>query len=92
MSEPIKLSDVEMSTLREIQSKYEEQIFKFGQLYLDKVNLQEKLKLIDTTEETLKSELDSILKNERDWVNQISNKYGDGNLSLKDGTFSPTKI
>jgi len=30
-------------------------------------------------------------KEEETWLNSITTKYGEGSLSLKDGTFIPTK-
>jgi hypothetical protein len=91
MSDTVKLTQEELDELKAIQSIYQEKTYSFGQLYIDKLNLSEKLKEIDSIEATLKQDLIEAQKKEQNWMDKISSKYGDGNLSLKDGTFTPVK-
>lgn len=89
MAEPIKLTEDELGELKNIQNTYQEKTFSFGQLYIDKLNIIEKQKEIESIESKLKQDLVDTQRKEQDWIEKISNKYGDGNLSLKDGTFIP---
>lgn len=89
MSEPIKLKQEELDSLKKIQSKYQEKIFLFGQFYLERVALDEKIKQLSEAETKARDEYLSVQKEEQDWVNKIAESYGDGNLSLADGTFTP---
>lgn len=89
MSNPIKLSPEELEELRKIQNTYQEKTFAFGQLYIEKLNLLEKEKEVISLEEKLKQDLIDTQKLEQGWMEKISTKYGEGNLSLKDGTFTP---
>jgi hypothetical protein len=89
MPETIKLTEEEFKGVQEIQNKYNETVFKFGQFYLERLNLDEKIKNLVELEEKTKEELSLIQKEEQEWINKISSKYGDGSLSLKDGTFIP---
>lgn len=89
MSETIKLTEEEFKGVQEIQNKYNETVFKFGQFYLERLSLDEKIKQLIEREEKTKEELSLIQKEEQEWINKISSKYGDGSLSLKDGTFIP---
>jgi hypothetical protein len=89
MAEPIKLSQEELEELRAIQTAYQEKTFSFGQLYIDKLNLVEKQKDIDMVEDKIKQELIDTQKKEQAWMDKVSTKYGDGNLSLSTGTFIP---
>jgi predicted nuclease with TOPRIM domain len=91
MSEPIKFTQEELDNLGKIQSKYQENTFRFGQLYLDKLSLDEKFKQLSESEASLKNNFLEIQKEEETWLNSITTKYGEGSLSLKDGTFIPTK-
>jgi len=91
MAEPIKLTQEELDELRTIQTTYQEKTFSFGQLYIDKLNLVERQKDIDIAEDKIKQELIDTQKKEQAWMDKVSTKYGDGNLSLKDGTFTPTQ-
>ena len=91
MSEPIKFTQEELENLSKLQGKYQDNTFKFGQLYLDKLTLDEKFKQLTELESSLKSEFLQIQKEEETWLNNITSKYGEGSLSLKDGTFIPSK-
>jgi len=90
MSEPIKLKQEELDSLKKIQSKYQEKIFLFGQFYLERVALDEKIKQLAEAENKAREEYVAVQKEEQEWVNKIAETYGDGNLSLADGTFTPT--
>jgi len=91
MSEPIKLKQEELDGLKQIQSKYQEKIYLFGQFYLERVALDEKIKQLADAETKAREEYAEIQKEEQSWVNKIAESYGDGNLSLGDGTFVPAK-
>lgn len=89
MADSIKLQDEELQQLQSIQQQYQEKVFQFGQLYLDRINLDEKIKILADTETKAKEAFVAVQQLEQDWMNKIAAKYGDGNLSLKDGTFTP---
>jgi predicted nuclease with TOPRIM domain len=91
MSEPIKFTQEELEGLSKIQAKYQENTFRFGQLYLDKLSLDERFKQLTESESSLKNNFLEIQKEEEIWLSSITAKYGEGSLSLKDGTFIPTK-
>jgi len=91
MSEPIKLKTEELESLKKIQAKYQDKIFQFGQFYLERVALDERIKQLAEAEAKVREEYVAIQKEEQDWVNKIAETYGDGNLSLADGTFVPAK-
>jgi hypothetical protein len=91
MSDTIKLTQDELDELKNIQNSYQDKTFAFGQLYIEKLNLNEKEKEIETMEDKLKQGLIDTQKLEQSWMEKITSKYGEGNLSLKDGTFTPAK-
>jgi hypothetical protein len=90
MADTIKLTVDELGELRSIQTSYQEKTYSFGQLYIDKLNIDEKQKEVDSAEVKLKQELLDVQQREQQWMTKISEKYGEGNLSLKDGTFTKT--
>lgn len=89
MAEPIKLQETELQALQTLQSRYQEKVFQFGQLYLDRIALDEKIKQLADAEQKVKTELSEVQQDEQRWMNDIATRYGDGTLSLKDGTFIP---
>jgi hypothetical protein len=89
MAEPIKLQESEIQTLQAIQTRYQEKVFQFGQFYLERIALDDKIKNLADAENKSKEEFAALQQDEQKWMNDIASKYGDGNLSLKDGTFTP---
>ena len=89
MSQPIKFTQQELDSLKSIQLSFQENIMSFGQLYLDKMTLDEKIKELSRVESDLRSKYEKIQKDEDEWLNSITTKYGEGSLNLKDGTFIP---
>ena len=89
MANTIKLQDSELQALQEIQTQYQEKVFQFGQFYLERIALDEKIKNLADAETKAKEEFIIIQQAEQKWMNDIASKYGDGSLSTKDGTFTP---
>jgi hypothetical protein len=90
MADPIKLTQEELNQLQDIQKKYQDKVFQFGQFYLERLKLDEQIKNLADAETKVKDEFVAIQQSEQTWMNNIASKYGDGNLSLKDGTFTPS--
>ena len=89
MAEPIKFTQQELDSLKKIQLSFQENIMSFGQLYLDKMTLDAKIKELSQVESNLRTTYEKIQKDEDEWLNSITTKYGEGALNLKDGTFIP---
>jgi SMC interacting uncharacterized protein involved in chromosome segregation len=87
---PVKLQESELASLKTIQDQLNTKLWEFGQLYIERLVLDEKLKLLSESESKLRSEYSTIQENEQKWIDSISSKYGNGSLSLKDGTFTPS--
>lgn len=81
MEQVTKLTEKEIQQLNQFQSKQDELITKFGQLEYQIQNLElQKEKLI--------TELETSKELEIQIANELNEKYGDGVINLKEGTFS----
>ena len=80
MDNTIKFTEQEMLEIATLQDSYQEKIFALGQLQLDEIK--------NNRTEVLKKwqELQAV---EQKLINTLAEKYGDGSLNLKDGTFKP---
>lgn len=85
----IKFTDAEMHQIGQLQAKYQQKIFELGQLELAKIDLEQQISDLSDAKKKLLGEWTSIQKEENDILQQLSQRYGDGVLSLKDGTFKP---
>lgn len=91
MSEPIKISDVELAEIKMLQSKFQESIYKLGNLQIEKMELDRLVTGFVEKEKKMKEEWSSLQALEQGLLDKIIQKYGEGNLNMTDGTFSPTK-
>lgn len=87
----IKFTESEMLSIAQLQSKYQQKIFELGQIELTKVDLEQQLQDNAKQRDQMFEDWKKIQTEENNLLQQLSQKYGDGTLSLKDGTFKPIK-
>ena len=92
MAEEVKFSQEEMSQLTELQQTYATIQNTFGQLSVNRIRLEQELSSLDEADVRLKSDFAATQQKEREFVATISKKYGDGNLDLNTGVFTPKTV
>ena len=92
MAEEVKFSQEEMSQLTELQQTYTTIQNTFGQLSVNRIRLEQELSSLDEADVRLKSDFAATQQKEREFVDSINKKYGDGNLDLNTGVFTPRPI
>jgi len=83
-SEIIKFTEEEMKELGDIRQSYEAVTLALGRLYLQK-------REIDTEERRINAELENTEKYEKDLLQKILQKYGEGTVDPNTGVFTPKK-
>ena len=91
MVEDKKFTKEEMKIISEIQEKYLEIQQKLGQVSLSKLKLEQQAEAIDKMEEELLENFKKTQKEEKDFVDSVTKKYGDGTLNPESGIFTPNK-
>ena len=86
-----KFTEEELNKISNIQEKYIEIQQKFGQVKLGKLRLDNQQKTLEKLEESLLDEFEQIQIDEKDFVDNITKKYGDGTLNPESGIFTPNK-
>lgn len=89
MSDTIKFTDQEMQSIAKLQNDYQQNIFALGQLDLEKTDLEQQLNQIKDQRDKIYENWKNLQNVEAELLNSLSQKYGDGSLNLKDGTFKP---
>jgi len=90
MNEKSKITEVELAEIRMLQGKFQEMVGKFGTLGMERMELDRLVSEFVNKEKALKEEYVNIQKLEKDLLDKIVKNYGEGNLNLVDGTFTPT--
>ena len=84
-----KLKDTEIDDIKNLQSKFQETRLKFGDLQIYKLQLDSAVSEFIANEKKLKEEWEVLQKNEKELLAKILGTYGEGSISLSDGTFIP---
>lgn len=87
MSEVIKFTQEELQSIAKLQSDYQQHIYTLGQLELEQIDLTQQLDQIKEQKGKLLESWKNTQQEENKLLNSLSQKYGEGSLNLKDGTF-----
>ena len=86
----IKFTEKELQTLNDLQVKYNTITNQFGQLAIAKLNLEKQTEVVSDQEFKLQEELGQAREDEQEILNEITEKYGPGQLDPQSGVFTPT--
>tara|TARA_Y100001963_G_scaffold121888_1_gene170827 strand:- start:143 stop:439 length:297 start_codon:yes stop_codon:yes gene_type:complete len=89
MSEPIKFTEDELTKVNELQGTYLRLQNTLGQISIGRIRLEQQLSEFDKAEDNVRKQFGDAQQNERDFIDKINKKYGDGNLDITTGLFTP---
>ena len=89
-NDEVKFTEKELQTLNDLQVKYNTITNQFGQLAIAKLNLEKQTEVVNDQEFKLQEELDQAREQEQEILNDITEKYGPGQLDPQSGVFTPT--
>ena len=88
----IKIKDEEFAEIKMLQSKFQENVYKLGNLQVEKMELERLVGEVIEREKKLKEDWGSLQKLEQELLDKIIKNYGEGNLNINDGIFTPKVI
>lgn len=89
MSEPIKLSQEELDSIKDLRERIRTNVEKIGRLNIKKHFTEVELKLIDLDLGNSFSETEELSREESKLVDGIVAKHGDGDLDFTTGIYTP---
>ena len=89
MANEVKFTEEEMKQLNELQQTYVGVQNSFGQAGVQRIRVEQQLTDLDSAEEQLREKFVETQVAEKTFVDEINKKYGDGNLNLETGVFTP---
>ena len=90
MAEPVKFTDEELKELQVIQTNYFNVQGELGRVSITRMRLTQQADTLDAKEDSLQEEFTKTQTEEKDFIDKINKKYGDGVLDPETGTFTPT--
>ena len=89
MPQVVKFSEAEMQEIKELQSSYINLQNGLGQIGVARIRLEQQSDSYDSAELGIKKDFAEAQKNEKAFIDKINKKYGDGNLDISTGVFTP---
>ena len=89
MTNTIKFTEQELAEIKNLQVKFQEKVFAFGQFRLERMHLTRLVKDLETREAKADEEYAALQGQETALLQTLTQKYGEGQLNLQDGTFVP---
>ena len=89
MADAVKFTEEEMKQINTLQQGYVNIQNALGQLSFSRIRLNQQFDDLDVSEENVRTQFVENQTKERDFVDTINKKYGDGNLDLTSGVFTP---
>ena len=90
MSDSIKFTEEELKQVSDLQGTYLNLQGALGQIAIGRIRLDQQSEDYDKAEEGIKKQFDETQQKERDFISTINKKYGDGNLDINTGVFTPS--
>ena len=92
MSEAIKFSPEEMKQLSDLQQTYINLQNNLGQISVQRIKLEQQINDLDNAEDQVRKNFNITQETEKKLIERISAKYGDGNLDINTGVFTPKPV
>ena len=89
MSEGVKFSDEEIKEISKLQKSYIEVQNQFGQISIAKLNLQTQANELNKVENEYRDKFVETQHTEKELVDKLTEKYGEGSLDPTTGVFTP---
>ena len=89
MKDPIKISKEESQDTVDLQNKFQQMIAHFGNLYVEKMQVDTMIKSLTEKEGKLQEEWKDLQTKENELIQSFYKKYGDGQLDIRRGLFVP---
>jgi hypothetical protein len=90
MNNNIKLTDEELKVINDLQDTYTRITFELGQIKIEKILLQGQIARLNELSDSLTTEYLAAQSKENEFAESIQKKYGEGEINIETGEFTPT--
>ena len=85
-----KIEKVDLDELHKVRDEYSENNMKLGMISADEYLVNQQLKEIDALKQQCFETIESIKNNEIELINNLKQKYGEGQINMEEGIFIST--
>jgi len=87
----IKFTEQELSEIKNLQAKFQEKVFNLGQLRVERMRVSDIVRTLEFRESEVEKDFAALQAQEKNLLETLTKKYGEGSLNIADGTFIPVK-
>ena len=84
-----KFTEEELKQVNTLQGTYLNLQNALGQISIGRIRVEQQLDDFDKAEDNVRKEFAETQQTEKDFIENINKKYGDGNLDISTGVFTP---
>jgi len=88
-SKEIKFTQEELQSLEDLRNRYNGITSAFGNLEINRIQIENRLEQLDNEKVRLETQYNETIQLERRLVQDLTEKYGAGNLDINTGVFTP---
>jgi len=92
MSEVKKLTEEEISQIKEMQTQYNKFVFELGSVEAQLADMAAHKTTMETEKSTIIGDLKSLNTRERELLTSLQEKYGVGNINIETGEITPFSV
>lgn len=90
MENPVKITKEEQDEINALQNEVSKKIFDMGRLGAEKIEIDQIVQSFVEKEQKLRKDWIDLQGKQKEFVDKLIKKYGEGELDIKEGTFSPS--
>jgi predicted transcriptional regulator len=84
-----KLDKEHLESLQQLRSSFAENANDLGSVSLEQIAIDRRLQFLNAEQERLYNEFESLRKQEQELLEKMRERYGEGQINLAEGTFTP---
>ena len=84
-----KLDKEHLEAIQKLQSDYAQNANSLGSISLEQIAIQRRLEFLNAEQQRVYSEFETLRQQEQDLLEKMRERYGDGQINIAEGTFTP---
>ena len=90
-SKEVKFTQEELNSIEQLKNNYSSITNALGNLEISRIQTEKRLDMLYNEKLSLETQYEQIIQTENNLINTLTEKYGQGNLDINTGVFTPAK-
>jgi len=90
-SKEVTFTQEELNSIEQLKNNYSSITNALGNLEISRIQTEKRLDMLSNEKLRLETQYEQIIQAENNLINTLTEKYGQGNLDINTGVFTPAK-